>query len=77
MKVVTNDGVYFVRLGRYTYLPIRYYRDYRFLIQNQILNWIEKGALLSVSCFSILCAKPFTGVIILLKNNKKHDWQIR
>lgn len=38
MKVVTNDGVYFVRLGRYTYLPIRYYRDYRFLIQNQILN---------------------------------------
>lgn len=30
---------------------------------------------LSVCCFSIVRAKPFTAVLSTLKYNMKHDWQ--
>lgn len=34
------------------------------------------GALFFVSCFSILCANPFTTVLIPLKYNAKHNFQL-
>lgn len=41
----------------------------RFSIQNQLLTaQREKGEFLSVSCYSMLCAKPFNGVPLSLNH---------